>query len=57
MRLTKSQADAILGYFISKGLPATNFQSAGFGDSTPISSNSSVYGRMKNRRIIIKKIN
>jgi len=56
MRLTKSQADAILAYFVSKGLSAINFQSAGFGDSTPISSNTSVYGRMKNRRIIIRKL-
>jgi outer membrane protein OmpA-like peptidoglycan-associated protein len=55
-RITKSQADAILNYFISKGLSPANFQSVGFGDATPISSNTSVYGRMKNRRIIIRKI-
>ncbi len=56
-RITKSQADAILSYFVSQGLPASNFQALGFGDATPVASNSSVYGRMKNRRIIIRKIN
>lgn len=56
-RITKAQADAILTYFVSKGLPASNFQAIGFGDSTPIASNSSVFGRMKNKRIIIRKVN
>ncbi len=55
-RITKSQADAILSYFISKGLSAANFQTIGFGDTNPIASNSSVYGKMKNRRIVIKKL-
>ncbi len=55
-RVTKSQADAILSYLVSKGLSASNFQSMGLGDSSPIASNTSVYGKMKNRRIIIRKI-
>jgi len=55
-RITKAQADAILSYFVSKGLSAANFQSVGFGDATPIASNASVYGKMKNRRILIRKI-
>lgn len=55
-RITKAQADAILSYFVSKGLSTTNFQTVGFGDSNPIASNASVYGKMKNRRIVIRKI-
>jgi len=55
-RITKNQTDAILNYFIYKGLSPLKFQAVGFGDVSPISSNSSVYGRMKNRRIIIRKI-
>ncbi|MCP5061508.1 MAG: OmpA family protein [Ignavibacteriae bacterium] len=57
IKISKNQADAILNYLISNGLPASNFRTIGKGDSSPIASNSSVYGRMKNRRIIIKKIN
>jgi outer membrane protein OmpA-like peptidoglycan-associated protein len=55
-RLTKNQADAVLNYFISKGLPGANFRAVGFGDSNPIASNNTVYGKMKNRRIIIRNI-
>ncbi|MCB0750238.1 MAG: OmpA family protein [Ignavibacteriae bacterium] len=54
--ITKQQADAVLNYFISRGLSGANFQTIGAGDSSPVSSNSSVYGRMKNRRIIIRKL-
>jgi len=56
-KISKNQAEAIFSYLISKGLPASNFRTIGKGDSSPIASNSSVYGRMKNRRILIKKIN
>ncbi|MEE9432073.1 MAG: OmpA family protein [Melioribacteraceae bacterium] len=57
IRISKSQATAIMNYFISKGLSASNFRAIGKGDSSPVASNNSVYGRMKNRRIIVKKIN
>ncbi|MCB9209861.1 MAG: OmpA family protein [Ignavibacteriales bacterium] len=56
-RITKGQADAILSYFISKGLSPGNFEVIGFGDVNPIASNNTVYGRMKNKRIIIRKLN
>ena len=55
-RLTKEQADAVLNYFVSKGLPASRFIAVGLGASNPIASNATVYGRMKNRRVIIRKI-
>ena len=55
--LSRNQALAIKSYLISKGLSGSNFRAIGMGDSSPIASNNSVYGRMKNRRIIIKKIN
>ena len=55
--LTKQQADAIMNYLSSKGISSSNIQSVGIGDSSPISSNSSVYGRMKNRRVVIRRVN
>lgn len=54
--LSSKRAQAILNYFISKGLPASQFQAVGMGDSVPIASNASAYGRMKNRRIVIRRI-
>lgn len=56
-RISINQANAILNYFVSMGLPAYNFEAIGFGDSSPIASNNTVYGRMKNRRIVIKRVN
>jgi len=56
VRITKQQAEAIVSYLISRGISGNNLQSVGMGDSSPISSNSSVYGRMKNRRIVIKRL-
>jgi outer membrane protein OmpA-like peptidoglycan-associated protein len=57
VRVSRNQALAIKSYLVSKGLAASNFRAIGMGDSSPIASNKSVYGRMKNRRIVIKKIN
>ncbi|MFZ1290658.1 MAG: OmpA family protein [Melioribacteraceae bacterium] len=54
--ITKQQASAIVSYLISKGVPAANLQSVGMGDSSPISSNSTVYGKMKNKRIVINRL-
>ncbi|GBD92262.1 outer membrane porin F precursor [bacterium BMS3Abin04] len=55
-RISKQQAVAILDYFISKGLPPGNFEVLGMGDSIPISTNSTAYGRLKNRRIKIIRV-
>ncbi|MBK7106812.1 MAG: OmpA family protein [Ignavibacteriae bacterium] len=54
--ITKQQASAILSYLVSKGVSSANLQSVGMGDSSPISSNTTVYGKMKNKRIIIKRL-
>ncbi len=54
--LSSKRAQAILNYFISKGLPASQFQAVGMGDSVPVASNATAYGRMKNRRIVIRRI-
>jgi len=56
-KVSQNQARAILNYFISMGLPGSKFQAIGFGDSSPIASNNTVYGRMKNRRIVVKRVN
>ncbi len=56
LKLSRSQALAVKRYLISQGIPSENLRAIGMGDSVPIASNNSVYGRMKNRRIIIRKI-
>lgn len=57
LELTKKMAKSVEDYLISEGVNKTNIQSIGLGDSYPISSNNTVFGQMKNRRITIIKLN
>lgn len=50
-------ADAVKKYLISKGVPSDNLQVTGLGDAAPIAANNTVFGRMKNRRISIIRLN
>ncbi len=54
--LSTARANAIMEYFVSKGIPQNTFDVIGLGDKYPISSNSTAYGREKNRRVVIKRI-
>ncbi len=56
IKITQRQAEAIMLYLVSKGLPRKNFIAIGMGDSVPIASNKLAYGRLKNRRIKIVRI-
>jgi outer membrane protein OmpA-like peptidoglycan-associated protein len=48
---------AVRKYLISRGVSPDNLQISAIGDSAPIASNNTVFGRMKNRRIKIIRIN
>ncbi|MCL5027532.1 MAG: OmpA family protein [Bacteroidetes bacterium] len=50
------RAEAVLNYFISKGLSRKRFQVIGLGKANPIASNSTEEGRAKNRRVEIIRI-
>ncbi len=50
------RARAVYNYFVSKGIPGSRLQVVGMGDSVPLTSNSTAYGRMRNRRIVIVRI-
>ncbi len=54
--LSTNRAKAVLNYFVSKGLPFTQFEAVGMGDKNPIESNDKPFGRSKNRRVEIKRI-
>jgi outer membrane protein OmpA-like peptidoglycan-associated protein/opacity protein-like surface antigen len=55
--ISLKRAESILNYFILKGLPSYRFEVIGMGDKFPIANNSTEFGRMKNRRIEIVRIN
>jgi OmpA-OmpF porin, OOP family len=50
-KLSERRADAVRQYLISKGVPASQMTSRGYGASKPIADNATDAGRAKNRRI------
>lgn len=57
-RLSKFRADGVKAYLIKKGIAAKRIKTQGHGESRPIASNSTDFGRKLNRRteiIIIAK--
>jgi len=57
-KLSMLRAEAVRQYLIKKGIDPKRLESAGFGDSKPIASNTTEFGRRLNRRtevIIIGK--
>lgn len=55
-KLSNERADAVANYLIMKGVASTRINSAGYGSSNPIASNSTAAGREQNRRVEIKLI-
>ena len=54
--LSTEWANSVMKYLVSKGVSSNSFQVIGMGDTFPIAPNSSIHGKLKNRRIIIKRI-
>ncbi len=49
--LSLRRAEAVLDYFVAKGLPRENFVARGYGETRPLASNRSPGERARNRRI------
>ncbi|MCX6185553.1 MAG: OmpA family protein [Bacteroidetes bacterium] len=49
--LSQQRADAVLNYLIEKGIDKTKVFAVGYGDTKPISPNTTPKGRAKNRRV------
>jgi outer membrane protein OmpA-like peptidoglycan-associated protein len=56
MRLSQERAEAVLFYFIGKGIDAGRLRASGYGPANPIASNATREGRALNRRIEIVRI-
>jgi len=54
--LSTARAKSVMNYFISKGLSPKLFQAIGLADQVPVAPNSTIQGKLKNRRILIKRI-
>jgi outer membrane protein OmpA-like peptidoglycan-associated protein len=55
--LSTARAKEVMNFFISKGMQASQFEVIGYGSKHPIESNEKPYGRSKNRRVVIQRIN
>jgi outer membrane protein OmpA-like peptidoglycan-associated protein len=49
--LSKTRADAVRDYLISKGVPASRLETKGYGSRQPIADNDTPVGRAENRRV------
>lgn len=55
-QLSLARANAVLDYFLSKGLERARFDVIRFGEDYPVADNSTPEGRAKNRRVVIKRL-
>jgi outer membrane protein OmpA-like peptidoglycan-associated protein len=50
-RLSKSRADSVFEYLLSKGIPAQRMITMGYGETRPIDTNMTDTGKLNNRRV------
>lgn len=51
MALSAARAEAVKAYLVSKGIPAADLLTSGAGPDRPVTTNTTVEGRARNRRI------
>ena len=56
-RLSKARAQAVVDYFVGKGISADNLVARGFGPDRPVADNKTAAGRAQNRRVEINTVN
>ena len=55
-KLSLNRANAVVKYFVSKGIKAIRLTGVGFGDTKPIADNNTEQGKNNNRRTEINVI-
>ena len=51
MRLSKDRAESVKAYLVSQGANASRIEAIGYGETQPISTNTTPEGRQENRRV------
>lgn len=54
MDLSRRRADSVKNIVIQQGVSSSRIETVAFGESAPVASNDTEYGRAKNRRVEIK---
>ena len=53
-KLSEARAQSVKQYLVSKGVPAIRVLAVGYGQTQPIATNDTEYGRQQNRRTEVK---
>ena len=51
LTLSQERADAVRGYLVAQGVPASGVTAVGLGKADPVASNDTAAGRQQNRRV------
>jgi OmpA-OmpF porin, OOP family len=54
--LSQRRATSVVAYLVGKGVARNRLVPRGFGEANPIASNSTPAGRLKNRRVVFKRL-
>ena len=54
--LSEKRANAVMDYFVEKGIAKDRLSAKGYGESQPVASNDTREGRFQNRRVQLKPI-
>ena len=52
--LSARRAQAVLDYFVERGIPPDSLTAKGYGESMPVADNGSAEGRAQNRRVELR---
>ena len=56
LKLSEKRALSVQNYLLENGIPEYQIQQKGFGETVPITNNTTSDGRALNRRVVLKKI-
>jgi outer membrane protein OmpA-like peptidoglycan-associated protein len=56
-KLSARRAQAVMKYFVDKGVAAERLGSKGYGESEPVADNATAEGRAQNRRVELRVLN
>ncbi|MBN2188746.1 MAG: OmpA family protein [Chitinispirillaceae bacterium] len=54
--LSQQRADAVMAYFIERGIASSRLTAVGYGPDMPVADNRTASGRAKNRRVELKRL-